>query len=47
MEKALEGLLGKLLAVARCFSYPFRYGSITFHIAEGKYVKTELHISVK
>lgn len=47
MEKVLEELFGALLSVARSFRYPFRCGSITFHVAGGKLVKTEYSIHVK
>jgi len=44
MEKLLEQALGKLLVVARALQYPFKSGSITVHVTEGKFAKVECSI---
>jgi len=47
MEKVIEDLFGSLLRTVRNFRFPFQFGSVTFHVANGEYVRTEYHISVK
>jgi hypothetical protein len=47
IEKVLDELFGTLLRVAKAFRYPFQFGSVTFHVERGGWVRTEYNISIK